>query len=124
MKPFPNNPLGRFLGKGKWRLAEPFLYNSKIGGAIVVPSGFVTDGSSQPPFSWIFIGSPWGGRFAMGAIIHDWIYHDNTFTRKKCDEIYLEAMTVLKVPLWKRRIIYRALRIFGRFAWKKKEAKK
>jgi len=120
MKPFPQKPQAKFLGKRQWELVKPFVYNSKIAGKIEVPIGFVTDGSSQPPFTWILIGSPWGGRFAMGAIIHDWIYHDNTFTRNICDAVYLEAMRILGVPLWKRRIIYRALRMFGGFCWKEK----
>ena len=120
MNPFPEDLEGKFVRKGKWELTKPFIYNSKIAGEIVVPIGFITDGSSQPPFTWIFLGSPWGGRFARGSVIHDWIYHDNTFTRKICDIVYLESMRILGVPLWKRRIMYRALRIFGGFCWKNK----
>ncbi len=121
MKAFPNEPVGKFLGYHKWQLTEPFIYNSKIGGEIIVPAGFVTNGSSQPPFTWILIGSPWGGKYGNGSIVHDWLYHDNTFTRKICDAIFLESMRILGVPLWKRRIMYRSLRFFGWLCWKVKK---
>lgn len=118
MKRFPNKLRGEFLGKGEWKLTKPFVYNSKRFGKIVVPEGFVINGASIPRFLWSIIGSPWSGRYAKGSGIHDWVYYDQTFTRKECDEIFLEIMVLDKVPAWKRFVIFRALRIFGGFAWK------
>jgi len=118
MRAFPRRPRGKFLGSGKWMLTKAFTYNSKMAGKIVVPEGFVSDGASIPRLAWIFIGSPWSGKYAPGAIIHDYIYHTNMFSRKDCDDIFMESMKVLKVPSWKRIIIHRSLRMFGWTCWK------
>lgn len=119
MKRFPNKFRGeKTPGKNEWTLTRPFTYISKKFGKIVVPIGFVTDGASIPKFLWSIVGSPWSGGYADGAVIHDWIYHKNLFKRKECDQIFNEANKFLKVPAWKRFVIYQALRIFGGFAWK------
>ena len=51
--------------------------------------------------------------------MHDFCYGTELYPRKRCDEIFLEAMKVLTVALWKRWVIYAAVRIGGRFVWKK-----
>ncbi|EFP5746686.1 DUF1353 domain-containing protein, partial [Salmonella enterica] len=35
-------------------------------------------------------------------------------TKKEADKIFLDGMTVLGVPKWKRIVMYLAVRIFGR----------
>ena len=119
MKPFPNKPRGTFVGKGQWKLIRPFVYNSRLKGKITVPIDTITDGASIPRFLWCLLGSPWSGRYAPGAIVHDFLYQEKKFTRKEADLVFLESMEVLKVPLWKRRVMYRALRLFGGFAYRR-----
>ncbi len=78
---------------------------------ISIPEDYLTDlASIPPPARWLI---PKLGKHAQAAVVHDFLYQHHTYPRKKCDEIFSEAMTVLNVPLWKRRIMYRAVRMFG-----------
>ena len=103
-----------------WLLWEPFEY--RVGSedseeAIQVPEGFVTDFASVPRAFWVVV--PPYGKYGKAAVIHDFLYCVQTYTRKRSDEIFLEAMGVLNVPGWKRQAMYRAVRWFGESAWRK-----
>ncbi|EFR3310104.1 DUF1353 domain-containing protein [Salmonella enterica] len=98
----------------KWRVYEPFEFylsddNSDV---IEVPAGFVTDLASVPRIFWTLL--PPDGKYAKAAIIHDWMYDNALRTKKEADLIFLDGMTVLGVPKWKRIIMYYAVRLFGR----------
>ena len=116
VKPLPN-------GK-HWELLEEFDYylgSLESGMYIKVPKGFVTDFASVPRiFWWLF--PPWG-KYGKAAVVHDYLYYMKIFSRVVSDAIFLEAMKVLKVPLWKRLIIYLAVRLGGWLSWlvKKKD---
>ncbi len=108
-----------------WRVEEPFEY--RIGDetsseVIIVPIGFVTDFASIPQIFWNIL-PPWG-TYGKAAVIHDMLYKSQgiigkySYTRKQCDQILLEAMTVLNVPKFTRWLIYNAVRWFGGAAWK------
>jgi hypothetical protein len=57
-----------------------------------VPSGFCTDLASIPQFFWSF-GLPHTGRYAYAAIVHDFLYWDQTVaTREQANEILYTAM--------------------------------
>lgn len=122
-KHFPDPLNGMFVGKGQWKLTSPFKYISDKYVSVIVPNGFVSDGASIPKLFYTIIGSPWSGKYSRGAIIHDYLYFKKEVSRKIADLTFLEAMLVLGVPLWKRLIMYRALRMFGMFAWRAKDAK-
>ena len=101
-----------------WELLEEFDYylgSLESGMYIRVPKGFVTDFASVPRiFWWLF--PPWG-KYGKAAVVHDYLYHTRMFSRAVADAIFLEAMSVLKVPLWKRLIIYWSVRIGGWVPW-------
>lgn len=107
------------IGDGRWRLAETFIFYSKKFSPVNVPKGFETDFASVPRIFWSLC--PPDGQYAQAAVTHDYLYKmrkDLTYqgprrSRKECDEIFIEAMTVLGVPWWKRQIMYRAVRLFG-----------
>ncbi|EME4456538.1 DUF1353 domain-containing protein, partial [Salmonella enterica] len=40
--------------------------------------------------------------------------------KKEADKIFLDGMTVLGVPRWKRTIMYQAVRLFGRGMYEKR----
>ncbi|EOF5090138.1 DUF1353 domain-containing protein, partial [Salmonella enterica] len=40
-------------------------------------------------------------------------------TKKEADKIFLDGMTVLGVPKWKRAVMYWAVRVFGRGRYRK-----
>lgn len=90
---------------------------------IVVPKGFITDFASVPQLFWNIL-PPWG-TYGKAAVLHDWNYKKQEFTRKFCDDILMESMTTLGVPKWKRVAIYLGVRLGGWAAWNqhKKENK-
>ena len=91
------------------KLVEPFSY-----GAITVPAGFVCDGASIPKLFWSFVGSPFD-KFLFAAVLHDWCCTDTeNFTRKEADDLFLEAMEELGIPMWKRDIMWRAVSLLQR----------
>lgn len=85
---------------------------------VIVPAGFVTDLASIPRVLWSLL--PPHGRYAKAAIIHDWLYATGIGgSREYADNVFLEAMEVLGVSVWKRSVIYWAVRAFGASKYKK-----
>ena len=113
-----------------WRLLRTFGYDvghKDSAERITVPAGFKTDFASSPPQIWWLI-PPWG-KYGKAAVVHDCLYqnqgylsHDTLLrhlrTRKWCDSVFLEAMEVLGVTPWRRRLMYWGVRIFGGLAWR------
>lgn len=83
---------------------------------IVVPAGFIWDGGSVPRIFWELV-DPWGSA-SKAYLLHDWLYHTQERSRLVSDAILMEAMEVLGVGFIKRKVIYRAVRMFGGIAWK------
>ena len=112
------------ISKRMWEVARAFEYHvgSEESAEIVsVPQGFQTDFASVPRIFWIII--PPDGEYTQAAVVHDYLYHTKKYDREICDKIFIEAMGVLGVSLWKRKIMHRAVRMFGWIPWKKKDAK-
>jgi hypothetical protein len=104
----------RVLDGYRWELLSDFSYH--VGAypsvvVIMVPAGFITDLASIPRALWSLL--PPHGRYAKAAIIHDWLYFTGIGGRKYADDVFLEAMEVLEVPFWKRKLMYWAVRAFG-----------
>lgn len=107
------------IGKNLWRVLEPFEYH--VGSLpsndiIVVEAGFVTNFASVPRMFWPLI-SPidYHGK---AAVVHDYAYFKNLYgDRKKCDQLFLEGLRVLKTPEWKAIAMYDAVRMFGWHRW-------
>ena len=89
---------------------------------INVPIGTYTDFASIPRPLWAIF--PRWGKYGNAAVIHDWMYWNQSRSRKEADDIFLEGMEVLEFPTWKRKTIYRAVRLFGGFAWRSNQTKK
>ncbi|EBQ9424332.1 phage tail protein [Salmonella enterica subsp. enterica serovar Potsdam] len=103
-----------------WRIHDPFEFylsddNSDV---ISVPAGFITDLASVPRIFWTLL--PPDGKYAKAAIIHDYLYDNALRTKKEADRIFLDGMTVLGVPEWKRTIMYYAVRLFGKGMYNRK----
>ncbi|EIK6739552.1 DUF1353 domain-containing protein [Salmonella enterica subsp. enterica serovar Aqua] len=114
MSRFTTPAILEMLGHFNWRVYEPFAFylsddNSDV---ISVPAGFVTDLASVPRIFWTLL--PPDGQYAKAAIIHDYLYDNALRTKKEADKIFLDGMTVLGVPRWKRVIMYQAVKLFGR----------
>lgn len=106
------------------RLIEDVVYH--VGGPksldrIVVPAGFEWDGGSVPRIFWNLV-DPWG-KASKAYLLHDWLYHTQDRSRLVSDAILMEAMEVLGVNFFKRKIVFRAVRIGGWMAWGKNRSK-
>lgn len=107
------------VGGGRWRVAESFTFTPAKFAPVKVPKGFETDFASVPRYLWAFF--PPDGQYSQAAVTHDFLYQkmkDLTWvgpkrSRKECDQIFLEAMKELGVGVWKRQVMYRAVRLFG-----------
>ena len=118
MSSFTDELVVKKLKNGMWETARDFEYQvgkEGSGNIVKVPSGFKTDFASVPRPFWIII--PPDGQYTSAAVVHDYLYNIQDRPRVTCDAIFLEAMQVLGVPLWKRRIMYRAVRMFGWIPW-------
>lgn len=107
------------IGNNLFSLIEPFEYH--VGQypsreTIIVPEGFITDFASVPRIFWSII-SPID-KHAKAAVLHDFLYvYGGHMGRKRCDDIFLEAMTVLDVDEWRRQPMYRCVRMFSWYRW-------
>ena len=95
---------------------------------LTAPEGSVTDGASIPRFLWRVVGSPFTGKYRGPAVLHDSAYRQtliidglpivlNPISRKDADKMFLQGMKGSGVGWLRRRIIYRAVRFFGRSSW-------
>ncbi|MFQ5568273.1 MAG: DUF1353 domain-containing protein [Rhodothermales bacterium] len=101
-----------------WVIQRDFGYDVGTEGSgetINVPIGFKTDFTSVPRLLWSII--PRWGTYGNAAVIHDFCYWDQSYSRKRSDEIFREGMQVLEVKRWRVFLIYNAVRYFGWFAW-------
>lgn len=112
LKHFPKPFDGRYVGKRQFQLLAPFVYKETE-----VPIGFITDGASIPKIAWSVVGGPWSGDYVEAAIPHDWHYHTQKVTREEADKQFIDGMEILGVPLWKRRLMYRMVRMFSWICW-------
>jgi len=115
------------VGKYQFKLIEPFEYHIGEYPAptplhiIKVPAGYITDFASIPRVFWPIV-SP-VDEYAKAAVIHDWLHVRGYFSRTTTDDIFNEAMKVLNVPDWKRRIVYNAVKYFSGYAWRRNRKK-
>ena len=117
-------------------LLTPLLYSAQDGELYRVPIGSTTDGLSVPKIVQNIIpavGSAW-----WSGVLHDACYRATVqiwenetqdwmpanVTQQKADGLILEAMETQGIGLVKRQTIYRALRMFGGFAWRANRARK
>lgn len=119
--------------KDYWGLLDEFKFYSDnlLPGHriwVIVHKGFVTDGASIPRLLWGFI--PPLSRYGQAAVLHDYLRDVGTYyiedddinqqpeitaqmSVKQADEVFLEAMGVLKVNIIKRYLMYYAVRAWA-----------
>lgn len=108
-----------------WAIMKDFGYavgSEDSEEVINVPFGFLTDFASVPRFFWWLY--PKWGKYGNAAVIHDYLYWEQSYPRKKSDSIFLEAMGVLKVNKFTARILYLAVYLCGFAAWKGNQRRK
>ena len=82
---------------------------------IVVPRGFVTDLASVPPIFFSLLRAD--GNYAHAAVVHDFLYWDQSLKRSDADEILRDGMRYLEVEPVNVSAIYAAVKTFGESAW-------
>lgn len=120
----PNPEPGGFLdtlkldwvgGKRPYEVAEDYRYDSVLLDRIItVQAGYKTDFASVPRLFWRIF--PPHGPYVPAAVVHDWLCDQagsNGVNSATTHAVFLEAMEVLRVPLWKRATMYRAVKWFG-----------
>ena len=101
-----------------WYLEEGFRYRSLVDpnpGTITVVQRFETDFASIPSPLTVLL--PKWSVYGPAAVVHDWLYWEQTKKRAEADAVFLEAMNTLNVPVWKRLALFAGVRIFGGWAW-------
>jgi len=101
----------------RWGLGEDMIWHFEENGRIIVPINFITDFASIPKIFWN-IHSPWGS-YGKAAVLHDYLYKVQIYSRKKSDDIFLEAMKVSGTPFLTRQTFYTAVRLFAGGIWNK-----
>lgn len=97
-------------GDAPWLIHSPITFQDDIC-ILEVPRGFKTDLASVPRFLWSII--PPYGKYTQAAIVHDYLYATGLVSRVRADAIFLSIMRARNVPLWKRTLMYLAVRAFG-----------
>lgn len=126
--PLPD-PAIRYLGGKLWELCEEVTYYDREHGCLLrVPAGFVFDLASVPRGVWWLI-APFELSI-IAALLHDMLYGcggcmpvdgcdpHRTYTRGEADDLFRRVMVDERVPAWRRKLSYQAVRTFGAPAWK------
>lgn len=98
------------LGGRKWEVNQEYT-TEVFGKTVVIPKGFISDLATIPFFLWPFL--PPYGRYTEGAVVHDYIYLRVDFSRKECDDIFLEVMRRCRTSEFTAQVIYRTVRAVG-----------
>ena len=99
----------------EWMVWAPFTFYGSH--QVTVPELTLTDFASVPRIFWAIL--PPDGQYAQAAVLHDYLYQTHTLTRVEADKLFLEAMECLGVALWKRQVMYWAVKLFGQPAYDK-----
>ena len=108
-----------------WQIPDnPLRFIAAVGDRILTPPDrFVHDFASVWRIIWPIIGPPAGcgpgAAYGPAAIPHDWAYEHQAWdngepiSRAEADAILWECCFDLNVTEWRRRLMYRAVRIGG-----------
>lgn len=96
------------------------------GCVLTIPAGFTLDLASIPRALWVVLSSIDLG--LVGPLAHDFLYWregaterdtwpPRRYTRHEADRLFCRLMKLEGVPVWKRSVAYRAVRVFGVTSW-------
>lgn len=118
-RPFPEPKLQHLKGR-EHLLLETIVYHDWEH-VITVTEGFVYDKASVPRLAWLFI-SP-TDLSDLAPLLHDWLYRHGGgrcgYSRKEVDRLFWEIMRMQGVSEWRAWAAWKAVRLFGFFAYKK-----
>lgn len=117
--PVPKNTYAPWLKKNTDKVALVKDFKLSVNGAlIVVPQGYVTDGSSIPRVFWPLF-NPWYTEARRASCVHDYIYSHlySRFSRKFADDLFREIMLIDGASTFVANIFYHSVRLFGKGGW-------
>ncbi len=115
-QPIPPVDFRPFVDGQHWIVRQPLRYRIGVSSQeIVVPAGFVTDFASIPQVLQSIIRA--NGNYILPAVVHDYLYWNQSCTRKQADQIFLLAMIENKVGALHQKAIHGAVAVAGGFAW-------
>ena len=117
LTPHPKNPKKWMVFDHDWC----FVVN---GIPYCVPKGYWYDGASVPPPAWMIVGPPCEPDFWAPAGAHDPLYLAHVLPRSTADEVLFQFLIRNKVPLWKARTMWSAVRAGAFWAWTNNKADK
>lgn len=97
----------------KMRLLEDIIFRDSNNTQWKAKAGNVIDGASIPKFFWLFIGSPFIGKYRRPSAIHDVYCTSKTLPYLLVHKMFYEAMITDNVPTLKAKAMYYAVRIAG-----------
>jgi hypothetical protein len=108
-------PGGRYM-----RIIDDFVYVDSDKKVHSAPSGYEYNGGNVPRWLWPLIGSPFTGKARRGFPIHDVecgkahkapTLQERWAMREAADKTLLDVCKYEGVSLWRRRLIYRGIRL-------------
>ncbi len=107
-----------------WILGAPLVVEVDDRETITVPLGFTTDGASIPRIvQWLTTWKPFEGPQRWAGIVHDWLYYQDGFDRKRADDIFRDILRAEGASALQTRGMYWAVRIFSRWAYRTNQAR-
>jgi len=107
-----------------WILGEPLVVDIGDGEVITVPLGFTTDGASVPAaVQRLTFWHPFEGPQRWAGIVHDWLYYQDGYDRKRADEIFREILRAEGASSFRTMAMYWAVRVFGKRAYNTNQAR-
>lgn len=98
----------RQTGDTTFELVSPIRYDGRHD-TFVVPAGQETDFASVPrAITWLV---PRYGRWTKAAILHDYLYRSRVVSPRDADGIFRRALREQGVPLYKRWMMWTAVRL-------------
>lgn len=127
--PFPRGPvqLESVHGISQMKVVREFCWRGYVTDkvqTICVPKDTITDGASIPRVFRRLIGGKFA-RYRDAAVVHDWLYATpgHGYTRLEADQVFLNIMRELGIKRWRRRLMYRAVRMGGWRYWRRTHGK-
>lgn len=104
----------------EWVVDQPLIALRSNGDKLIVPRGYITDLASIPsPLRAVF---DINGLMRAPAVLHDWLYSSQRYSRAGCDAVFLEALEARGVSKTERYAIYSGVRAFGWSHWSERKA--
>ena len=104
--------------KNSYELAAPLIWQDSLG-VITIPAGFIYDGASVPRAFSSFV-PRFGGRYDRATALHDYLYTTCFLSRKDSDKLFYQALRSDKVRWIQAKLLYYAVRLFGKKHYKKR----